>query len=106
MEAFLQLKDCWAAVLGTEQSAQRLAKALAYIKLAVSDHYLVVLQSETSAQAAWGTLQRLFQERTVPRKLQLRRELASLRKGASEGVESYLMRAQNIRVHMQNSTLR
>ena len=105
MEAFLQLKDCWAAVLGTEQSAPRLAKALAYIKLAVSDHYLVVLQSETTAQGAWGILQRLFQERTVARKLQLRRELASLRKGASEGVESYLMRAENIRVHMLNAGL-
>ena len=62
MEAFLQLKDCWAAVLGTEQSAPRLAKALAYIKLAVSDHYLLVLQSETTAHGPWGILQRLFQE--------------------------------------------
>ena len=47
----------------------------------------------------------MFQERTVARKLQLRRELASLKMGASESVETYLMRAENIRVQMENAGL-
>jgi len=103
MEAFLQLKECWAAVLGTEQNAAKQAKALAYIKLGVGDSFMNMLRSDTTAKDAWDRLKEMFQSRTIARKLKLRKELLALKMGASESVDDYLLRAEAIGVQMQNA---
>ena len=96
MQAFLTIKGNRSNILNDEDAA-RSAITLAYIRLGVSDYYLSVLDTITTAREGWRVLTGLFNTNNSAVRMQLRRELAHLRMRADENVESFLVRANQIR---------
>ncbi|EFN50443.1 hypothetical protein CHLNCDRAFT_144003 [Chlorella variabilis] len=84
MKFFLTTKKCWHMVIHTEPAANAEDRkadelALSYIGLCVKPvHQPTILRCTTSNQA-WTTLQETFAAKTFARKLQLRRDLNSLK---------------------------
>ena len=95
MREYLILKNCWQAVTGTNTTYD--AKALALIRLSVSDQYLSVLRGATNALEAWTLLTSIFESNTGSRKIQLRRELSSLAMQPGESLQRYLVRASDLK---------
>ena len=83
-ESWMEVKDLWTAVTTADSDNTR--KALAYMRLCVSDQHLPLIRHCMTAKEAWEILQGLFQQQTVARKLQLRRELATFTMGPSENM--------------------
>jgi hypothetical protein len=59
-------------------------KALSYIGLCVKEHHIATIRACTTAKAAWDALSAVHQSKTVSRRLQLRRELNSIKKTTAE----------------------
>ena len=72
-------------------------KALALIGLSVEDHHLHTLEDSTSAKDAWGRLEAIYKSKSNARKLQLKKELNSLRKESGEPLTKFVSRAKAIR---------
>ena len=96
MQAFLTIKGHWGDTQNDEDLG-RSAVTLAYIRLGVSDYYLSVLDTVTTARNGWRALTGLFNTNNSATRMQLRRELANLRMRADENVEGFLVRANQIR---------
>jgi len=72
------------------------AQALAQMCLCVGTAYVNLIASAESAYVAWTTLENINAGQTAARRLKLRRELTSLKKGATESMISYIMRGKQI----------
>ena len=99
MKFFLTTKKCWHMVIHTEPAANAEDRkadelALSYIGLCVKPvHQPTILRCTTSNQA-WTTLQETFAAKTFARKLQLRRDLNSLKMATNETVTAFTSRAK------------
>lgn len=93
MRLLLTHKGVWAAVKeGTGNPNDQ--KALALIGLNVKDHHLMTIAECNTAKEAWETLEKVYKAKSNARKLQLRRELNSLKKEPSEPITKYVSRAK------------
>ena len=114
MGLLLRLHKCWEAVrppsaasssssasAATSQapsvSAEEDSKALAYIGLHVADEYLQHVANATSARALWCTFEGLFVTRIAAQKLNLKRQLTTLKQGGQEPFEDFFNRALELR---------
>ena len=96
-------KGLWTAVTGESTDRDVDAKALAQIGLHVKDHHLPVLESCTTAKAAWEKLEAVYQAKSNARKRQLRKELAQLKMGAAEPLTKYVARAKQIQNQLKSA---
>lgn len=71
-------------------------KALAEIILGVKAQHLPTLVEAKTARQAWDALKKAFQSMTSARKVQLTRELATLRMGEREALMAYIGRARTL----------
>lgn len=99
MKFFLTTKKCWHIVTSTEapQTAEDTKAdelALSYIGLLVKPHHQPTILRCTTANQAWTTLQDIFAAKSFARKLQLRRELNSLRLTTNETITAFASRAK------------
>ena len=98
MKALLVSKDLWTPVTEdapVDKKADQ--KALALITLCLCDHNLSTLDEAETAKAAWDTLKKVYEASSNARKLQLKRELNTLKKDAAETVTAYVTRAKDLR---------
>ena len=72
-------------------------KALAEIGLHVKEHHLALVTSCTRAYEAWQKLEAIYKSKGQARKIQLRRELNTLKKDVSEPISKYVARAQSLK---------
>jgi len=75
-------------------------KALAEIILGVKAQHLPNLAEARTARQAWAELAEAFQSKTSARKVQLTRELATLRMGVGEALMTYVGRAKTLRAEL------
>lgn len=75
-------------------------KALAEIILGVKAQHLPTLAEAKTARQAWDALKKAFQSMTSARKVQLTRELATLRMGEREALMAYIGRARTLRAEL------
>jgi len=75
-------------------------KALAEIILGVKAQHLPTLVEARTARQAWEALAEAFQSKTSARKVQLTRELATLRMGDNEALMTYVGRAKTLRAEL------
>ncbi|CAM6025408.1 unnamed protein product [Sphagnum balticum] len=79
MEMFLVHKKLWKGVIESEADADRSAEAKALIGLNVTEQYLGRVVAARNAEQAWDELEKVFRGKTTARKLQLKRELMTLK---------------------------
>ena len=75
-------------------------KALAEIILGVKSQHLPTLAEAHSAREAWDALAKAFQSKTSARKVQLTRELATLKMHEGEALMTYVGRAKALRAEL------
>jgi len=75
-------------------------KALAEIILGAKAQHLPTLAEARTARQAWAELAEAFQSKTSARKVQLTRELATLRMGVGEALMTYVGRAKTLRAEL------
>ena len=98
MKWLLIQKGQWGPVtqeVVTDEAADQ--KALALIGLSVKDHHLSTLAGCNTAKQAWEALEAVYKAKSNARKLQLKRELNSLKKDSAEPLTKYVARAKSIR---------
>ena len=99
MKFLLVTKGLWSAVqpaAGAVVPTDANDKAIAAIGLNVKEHHLSTVNDAASAEALWTTLQQGYQARTLPRMLQLRQQLTTLKKVPGEAVPKYIARAKEL----------
>lgn len=109
MEAALKYKDLWGPVVQSDECwslddvARRLDddKARSLMVLCISPTLKTLISDCDTAKAACDVLARVFHSRSAGRKFSLRSELHDIRRGKSEGVLSYLSRAEKIRAELK-----
>jgi transposase InsO family protein len=89
-------EDASAAMKETDQ------KALAIIGLCVKECHLPTLAACETAKEAWDALQAVYEAKSNARRLQLRRELTTLRKEQEEPLTKYVARARAIRDQLKS----
>lgn len=98
MKYFLTSKGYWKVVEDGPQEDRELDhKALALIGLSVKDHHLSTLEEHDTAKGAWEALRAMYKAKSTARRLQLKRELNSLKKAAEEPLTKFLARAKELR---------
>ena len=96
MESYLVIKGLDGAVKSSDAENQQ--KALAYIRLAVSDSILQgTLIGTKTAYEAWKALEKVYKAKTVARRVFLKKQLASLAKEEEETLSEFVSRAKAIR---------
>lgn len=99
MQFFLTTKKCWHMVISPEpadtlENRKADELALSYIGLCVKPHHQPTILRCTTSKEAWTTLQETFAAKTFARKLQLRRDLNSLKMATNETVTAFTSRAK------------
>lgn len=95
MKLLLVRKDLWAETQSEVVLDQRKnEKALAEIGLHVKDHHLPLVASCTQAHELWSRFEDIYKSKGQARKIQLRKELNTLRKEPGEAVSKYVARAK------------
>jgi hypothetical protein len=79
MEMLLVHKKLWKGVTKPEVDADRSVEAKALIGLNVTEQYLGRVVAARNAKQAWDELEKVFRGKTTTRKLQLKRELMTLK---------------------------
>jgi len=97
----LVTKGLWAAIDGAETDDIKSQKALALIGLHVKDHHLSTINACRTAKEAWDKLQTTYKAKTEARRMQLRRDLTSLRMHDGEPLTKYFSRATDIRDQLE-----
>lgn len=103
MKALLISKGLWAAVVTEPPDAAQDQKALAQIILHVKDHHLMTVGSCPTAKNAWETLKTIYEAKTNARKLLLRRELTTLKMGATEPLTKYAARTKDLQTQLRTA---
>ncbi|MGH9060148.1 MAG: hypothetical protein ACRDZY_11630, partial [Acidimicrobiales bacterium] len=102
MKWLLMHKGYWGAISTSEEVSETLSnKALALIGLNVKDHHLSSLGKCSTAKEAWDMFQNTYKAKSTARRLQLRRQLNSIRKEAREPIDVYVARAKAIWTDLQ-----
>ena len=96
MRSYLITKKLWRGVEDPSANREETVEALALITLNVSDHLLGSLSEMEDAKEAWEHLESTFKSKSVARKLQLKRELQTLKMKGDESVTLYVTRARDI----------
>lgn len=98
MKMLLIHKGLWSVVTTASTAAdkERSNKALALIGLNVKDHHLTTVGKCETAKEAWDILQSTYKAKSNARRLQLRRDLNSLKKDPKEPLTKYIARAKEI----------
>jgi hypothetical protein len=95
MQYFLIHKGLWKAIDESAELDQEIdARARALIGLCVRDHHLSTLRDCKTAKKAWEALEAIYKAKSNARRLQLKKELNSLRMEASEPMTKYVSRAR------------
>jgi hypothetical protein len=93
----LQHQDAWKAIDDpTNATAEQVTKALVTIGLNVDDQFIPMVEKAKTASEVWKSLEAMFNAKTNARRLQLRRQLSSFKKEASEGLTEYATRAKTL----------
>lgn len=79
MENCLQLDGLWKAVLGTESSDEKDARAKAKIVLSVDETIYVHVANAPTAKDAWNNLKKAFEDSGLTRKVGLLRKITTTR---------------------------
>ena len=90
----LVIKDCAGAI--DDANHEQSAKALAYIRSSVEDHFLPTIREVVNAREAWLALEHVFQQRSLAATLSYQRDLSKLRMDTNESVSSYIGRARTL----------
>jgi hypothetical protein len=96
MEMLLVHKKLWKGVTKPEGDVDRSAEAKALIGLNVMEQYLGCVVATRNVEQAWDELEKVFKGKTTARKLQLKRELMTLKQESGEPVAKYVDRAKNL----------
>jgi len=100
MKMLLVHRELWVAVADPDglQEAERskLDKALSLLLLNVKDHHLLTLASCETPKQAWDVLHSMYQASNVAKQMQLRKELNSLTKHATESLTLYVSGARGL----------
>lgn len=83
-----------------ERYSRKDRKALAEIMLGVKAQHLPTLAEAKTARQAWDALEEAFQSMTSARKVQLTRELATLRMGEGEALMAYIAQDKTLRAEL------
>lgn len=94
MHDLLVIKDCSEAIEDANHAQS--AKALAYIRSSVEDHFLPTIREVGDARAAWIALENVFQQRSMAAILSYQRDLSKLKMESNETVSSYIGRARTL----------
>ncbi|GAQ88778.1 hypothetical protein KFL_004580070, partial [Klebsormidium nitens] len=86
MKSYLITKSLWKGVTDPSANAEESELALALITLNVADHLLGSLSELANVGKAWKQLESTFKSKSVARKLQLKRELQTLKMKGEESV--------------------
>lgn len=98
MRMLLKSRDLWSAIEAPGPVDAKIdEKALAHIVLNVEDFHLAELEPCKTAKEAWSKLDGAYKASSTSRRLQLRRELTTLKKESSESVAKYVARARELR---------
>jgi hypothetical protein len=96
MEMFLVHKKLWKGVIEPEADADRSTEAKALIGLNVTEQYLERVIAARNAEEAWVELEKVFKGKTTAQKLQLKRELMTLKQKSGEPVAKYVGRTKDL----------
>jgi hypothetical protein len=96
MEMLLVHKKLWKGVTEPEADADRSAEAKALIGLNVTKQYLGRVVAARNTEQAWDELEKVFKGKTTARKLQLKRELMTLKQKSIEHVAKYVGRTKDL----------
>jgi len=90
MENCLQLDGLWKAVLGTESSDEKDARAKAKIVLSVDETIYVHVANAPTAKDAWNNLKKAFEDSGLTRKVGLLRKITTTRLENCDSMERYV----------------
>jgi hypothetical protein len=96
MQLLLMHKSLWKGVTDPTADEDRSDKAKSLIGMYVQRQHLGAILAAANAKVAWDQLKDVYQSKSAPRKLQLRRELNSLKMQQEEPVATYVGRARDI----------
>ncbi len=96
MKSYLITKGLWKGVEDSRAHSEVSERALALITLHVADHLLGTLADAKDAKAAWDELEKTYKSKSLARRVQLKREMNSLKMLADEGVTRYVARARDL----------
>jgi hypothetical protein len=96
MEMLLVHKKLWKGVTEHEADTDRSIEAKALIGLNVTEQYLGRVIAARNVEQAWDELEKVFRGKTTARKLQLKRELMTLKQESGEPVAKYVDRAKDL----------
>jgi hypothetical protein len=94
MKNLLIMKDLWDAIEDDDNT--KTAKALSLIGLNVKEQHFPTIVKCTTAKEAWEALETVYKSKSIARRLQLRRQLTSLKKGNAEPLTKYIARARTL----------
>ncbi len=89
-------KKMWKGVTEFEANVDRSAEPKALIGLNVTEQYLGRVVAARNAEQAWDELEKVFRGKTTTRKLQLKRELMTLKQESGEHVAKYVNKAKDL----------
>jgi hypothetical protein len=96
MQLLLMHKSLWKGMTDPTPDEDRSDKAKGLIGMYVQRQHLGAILAAANAKVAWDQLKDVYQSKSAPRKLQLRRELNSLKQQQGEPVATYVGRARDI----------
>jgi gag-polypeptide of LTR copia-type/Domain of unknown function (DUF4219)/GAG-pre-integrase domain len=103
MKSLLGIKDLWEVVANGLPDGASAAdrkkdhRARDYIALNLADQHLTRVKDDMTAKVLWDAFKATYQAESTARRMQLRHELASLRKRADETISAYFTRACALR---------
>jgi len=81
---------------GTDEDKDNSTQVFGLIQLHLSDAYLSMADDVATAKALWDKLEATFTAQNNARRLLLRQELNSLKKGSAEPISEYVARAKEL----------
>jgi hypothetical protein len=96
MQLLLMHKGYWKGVTDPAADADLSDKAKGLIGMHVQKQHLGAILAAANAKVAWDQLKDVYQSKSAPRKLQLRRQLNALKQEQNEPVATYVGRARDL----------
>ena len=113
MKMYLIGKDLWEIVTGTELLNDELSEAdkrkfkkrenqaLAAICLGISTNLQIYVRSSETAKAAWESLEKHFQQKTLSKKIFYRRKLYSARMEKGQSMTEHINYVKTLSEHLE-----
>jgi len=86
---------------GTDEDKYNSSQVFGIIQLHLSDAYLSMADDVATGKALWDKLEATFTAQNNARRLLLRQELNSLRKGPTEPISEYVARAKELATNLE-----